>query len=277
MLQSGLFGTLALVLVLQAGKSPTFFKTPLTPQEMTNKQAVVDTTAGTIVIDLRPDLAPNHVGYFIKLAREGAYSGTIFHRVIKLGIIQGGDPNSKDPAKTATYGRGGLGVLRAEMSNEKAVRGAVAAVLQPDQPDSAGSQFFICVTDQPSLDGKYTIFGGVSEGLDVVQRISETPASATGLPAERIVIKTVTIRDTPPPEPEPFASDSPADLAQYQAVLDTTAGAITIEFFPDKAPEHVRNFLRLSSSSVLRRNVVPSHRPRLCHSRRVSDDAWPID
>ena len=251
MLQSGLFGTLALVLVLQAGKSPTFFKTPLTPQEMTNKQAVVDTTAGTIVIDLRPDLAPNHVGYFIKLAREGAYSGTIFHRVIKLGIIQGGDPNSKDPAKTATYGRGGLGVLRAEMSNEKAVRGAVAAVLQPDQPDSAGSQFFICVTDQPSLDGKYTIFGGVSEGLDVVQRISETPASATGLPAERIVIKTVTIRDTPPPEPEPFASDSPADLAQYQAVLDTTAGAITIEFFPDKAPEHVRNFLRLSSSSVL--------------------------
>ena len=251
MLQSGLFGTLALVLVLQAGKSPTFFKTPLTLQEMTNKQAVVDTTAGTIVIDLRPDLAPNHVGYFIKLAREGAYTGTIFHRVIKLGIIQGGDPNTKDPAKTATYGRGGLGVLRAEMSNEKAVRGAVAAVLQPDQPDSAGSQFFISVTDQPSLDGKYTIFGRVSEGLDVVQRISETPANATGLPAERIVIKTVTIRDTPPPEPEPFASDSPADLAQYQAVLDTTAGAITIEFFADKAPEHVRNFLRLSSSSVL--------------------------
>jgi len=251
MLQSGLFGTLALVLVLQAGKSPTFFKTPLTLQEMTNKQAVVDTTAGTIVIDLRPDLAPNHVGYFIKLAREGAYTGTIFHRVIKLGIIQGGDPNTKDPAKTATYGRGGLGVLRAEMSNEKAVRGTVAAVLQPDQPDSAGSQFFISVTDQPSLDGKYTIFGRVSEGLDVVQRISETPANATGLPAERIVIKTVTIRDTPPPEPEPFASDSPADLAQYQAVLDTTAGAITIEFFPDKAPEHVRNFLRLSSSSVL--------------------------
>jgi peptidyl-prolyl cis-trans isomerase B (cyclophilin B) len=251
MLQSGLFGTLALVLILQAGKSPTFFKTPLTLQEMTNKQAVVDTTAGTIVIDLRPDLAPNHVGYFIKLAREGAYTGTIFHRVIKLGIIQGGDPNTKDPAKTATYGRGGLGVLRAEMSNEKAVRGAVAAVLQPDQPDSAGSQFFICVTDQPSLDGKYTIFGRVSEGLDVVQRISETPVNANGLPAERIVIKTVTIRDTPPPEPEPFAGDSPADLAQYQAVLDTTAGAITIEFFPDKAPEHVRNFLRLSSSGVL--------------------------
>ena len=251
MLQSGFSGILALVLLLQAGKSPTFFKTPLTVQEMGNKQAVIDTTSGTIVIDLRPDLAPNHVGYFIKLAKDGAYTGTIFHRVIKLGIIQGGDPNSKDPAKTATYGRGGLGVLRAEISNEKATRGAVAAVLQPNQPDSAGSQFFICVADQPSLDGKYTIFGRVSEGLDVVQRISETPANADGLPSERIAIRSVAIRDTPPPEPEPFAADSPADLAQYQAVLDTTAGAITIEFFPDKAPGHVRNFLRLSSSGVL--------------------------
>ena len=251
MLQSGLFSALTLLLVFQAGKSPTFFKTSLTAQEMANKQAVVDTTAGTIVIDLRPDLAPNHVGHFIKLAGEGAYAGTIFHRVIKLGIVQGGDPNSKDPAKTATYGRGGLGVLRAEVTNEKAARGAVAAVLQPNQPDSAGSQFFICVTDQPSLDGKYTIFGRVSEGLDVVQRISVIPTNADGLPAERIAIKSVTIRDTPPPEPEPFTSDSPAELAQYQAVLDTTAGAITIEFLPDKAPEHVRNFLRVSSAGVL--------------------------
>ena len=251
MFHTGSIGILAVILLLQAGKSPTYFKTPLTVQEMTNKQAVIDTTAGEIVIDLRPDLAPNHVGYFIKLAREGGYTGTIFHRVIKLGIIQGGDPNSKDPAKTATYGRGGLGVLRAEVSNEKATRGSVAAVLQPNQPDSAGSQFFICVTDQPTLDGKYTIFGRVSEGLDVVQRISETPANADGLPSERIAIKSVTIRDTPPPEPEPFVADSPADLAQYQAVLDTTAGAITIEFFADKAPEHVRNFLRLSSSGVL--------------------------
>src|SRR5262245_53060183 len=123
MLQTGSFGVLALMLLLQAGKSQPFFKTPLTVQEMTNKQAVVDTTAGTIVIDLRPDVAPNHVGYFIKLARDGAYTGTIFHRVIKLGIIQGGDPNSKDPAKTATYGRGGLGVLRAEINNAKATRG----------------------------------------------------------------------------------------------------------------------------------------------------------
>ena len=115
---------------------------------MTNKQAVVNTSAGTIVIDLRPDLAPNHVGYFMKLAREHAFDGTAFHRVIRMAIVQGGDPLSKDPAKSSLYGTGGLGMLKAEFSAEPATRGAVAAVLQPNKPDSAGSQFFICVTDQ---------------------------------------------------------------------------------------------------------------------------------
>lgn len=218
---------------------------------MTAKQAVVDTSAGTFVIDLRPDLAPNHVGYFIKLARSGAYDGTIFHRVIKLGIIQGGDPLSKDPAKIKLYGTGGLGVLKAEISAEKHVRGTVSAVIQPGKPDSAGAQFFVCVTDQAALDGQYTIFGKVSEGLDVVQKISETPAEASGAPTNRVEIRSVVIRDTPPPEPEPFATETPADLAKYRAVLDTSAGPITVQFFADKAPEHVRNFLRLAAAGVL--------------------------
>ena len=217
---------------------------------MTAKQAVVDTSAGTFVIDLRPDLAPNHVGYFIKLARSGAYDGTVFHRVIKLGIIQGGDPLSKDPAKSKLYGTGGLGVLKAEISAEKHVRGTVSAVIQPGKPDSAGAQFFVCVTDQAALDGQYTIFGRVSEGLDVVQKISETPAEASGAPANRVEIRSVVIRDTPPPEPEPFATETPADLAKHRAVLDTSAGPITVEFFADKAPEHVRNFLRLAAGGV---------------------------
>jgi len=141
-------------------------------------------------------------------------------------------------------------VLKAEFSAEPATRGAVAAVLQPNRPDSAGAQFFVCVTDQPSLDGKYTVFGRVSEGLDVVQKISEAPASAEGLPNERLEIVSVTIRDTPPPEPEPFSTETVATLALYRAVLETTAGPITIEFFPDKAPEHVRNFLRLAEADV---------------------------
>ncbi|MGB2717188.1 MAG: peptidylprolyl isomerase [Vicinamibacterales bacterium] len=238
------------LLFTQGAKTKPPFKTPLTLAEMTNKQAIVETSMGTFVIDLRPDLAPNHVGHFIKLAREGAYDGTIFHRVILRGLIQGGDPLSKDPAKAKLYGTGGLGVLKAEVSGEKHTRGAVSAVLQPNKPDSAGSQFFVCVSDQPGLDGQYTIFGRVSEGMDVVQKISETAASADGRPESRIEIRSVTIRETPPPEPEPFASETPATLAQYRAVLETSEGPITVEFFPDKAPEHVRNFLRLASAGV---------------------------
>src|SRR4029078_975553 len=98
---------------------PRPFKPPLTAAEMANKQAVVNTSAGTFVIDLRPDVAPNHVGYFMKLARGGACNGTTFHRVIRRGIIQGGDPLSKDPAKSADYGKGGLGMLKAEFSSER--------------------------------------------------------------------------------------------------------------------------------------------------------------
>jgi peptidyl-prolyl cis-trans isomerase B (cyclophilin B) len=226
------------------------YTTPLTLAEMSGKQAVVTTSQGAFVIDLRPDVAPNHVGYFMKLAREGAFNGTIFHRVLRLAIIQGGDPLSKDPAKDRLYGTGGLGVLAPELNAERATRGAVAAVLQPNRPDSAGAQFFVCVTDQPALDGKYTVFGRVSAGMDVVQKISEAPASPEGRPAERIVIESVSIRDTPPPEPEPFSTESAAELARYRAVLDTTAGAITLEFFPDRAPEHVRNFLRLAQAGV---------------------------
>src|SRR4029079_9309054 len=147
--------------------------TPLSLAEMSGKQAVVNTSAGPIVIDLRPDLAPNHVGYFMKLAREHAYDGTAFHRVIRMAIVQGGDPLSKDPAKASLYGTGGLGVLKAGFNAEPATRGAGAAVVPPDTPDSAGSQFFICVSDQAALAGKYTIFGRVSEGIDVAQKISE--------------------------------------------------------------------------------------------------------
>ena len=214
------------------------------------KQAVVETTSGTFVIDLRPDLAPNHVRHFMKLASSGGYDGTIFHRVILRGLIQGGDPLSKDPAEAKLYGTGGLGVLKSEVNAEKHTRGAVSAVLRPNQPHSAGAQFFVCVSDQPALDGQYTIFGRVAEGMDVVQKISEAPADADGRPAERIVIKSVLIRDPPPPEAEPFAEATAEALASYRAVLETSAGAITVGFFPDRAPEHVRSFLRLASAGV---------------------------
>lgn len=225
---------------------------------MSGKQAVVETTAGAFVIDLRPDLAPNHVGYFLKLASEGAYANTLFHRVVRNGIIQGGDPLSKDPAKKGQYGSGGLGVLRAEHSAEPFTRGAVGAALRPGQPDSGGAQFFVCVTDQPALAGQFTVFGRVSEGLDIVQRISQLPADAKGAPLERVAITSVTIRDTPPPAPVPFANDTPEQLERYTAVLETTLGAITIGFDARKAPEHVRNFLQLAQAGVY--DGTPFHR-----------------
>lgn len=238
------FALLVLAAILQKS---SFFTTPLSLEEMKGKQALVETDRGSFVIALLPEAAPNHVGYFIQLAREGAYNGTTFHRVIKHGIIQGGDPLSKDPAKADRYGTGGLGMLRAELSGEKHARGAVSAVLLPGKPDSAGSQFFICVTDLPQLDGKYTVFGRVVEGMEVVQAISEVPADEKERALERVATRSVTIRDAPPEEPAPFSAETVEELATNRAILETSFGSITIEFLPDKAPAHVRNFLRLAS------------------------------
>src|SRR5688572_26417804 len=164
-----------------------FFTTALPESELRNKQAVLETSLGTIVIDLLPEAAPNHVAHFITRAREGAYDGTTFHRVIAMGIVQGGDPISKDPAQAAKYGTGGLGVLRFEENTEKHTRGAVSAVLVPGRRDSGGSQFFISVSDQPALDGQYTVFGRLAEGLTVAQKISTVGADNT-VPRERVEI-----------------------------------------------------------------------------------------
>jgi peptidyl-prolyl cis-trans isomerase B (cyclophilin B) len=240
---------LLLLSALALGQA-TPFKTPYSVEEMRNKQAVVDTDLGSFVIQLLPEAAPNHVGHFMKLARDGAYAGTTFHRVIRYGIIQGGDPLTKDPAKTALYGTGGLGKLKLEISGEKHTAGAVAAVLIPNKPDSGGDQFFVDVSDQPALDGQYTIFGRVVEGIEVAQAISAVDADAEGRPSKRIVIKSVAIRDTPPPVVPRFSKESAAELAAFRAVLDTTLGEIEIEFLTDRAPEHARNFLQLADAGV---------------------------
>jgi cyclophilin family peptidyl-prolyl cis-trans isomerase len=248
---------LLLVLPLQAQKRPAQapkandpYKTTLTAAQMTGKQAVVETTVGMFVMDLRPDLAPNHVGYFMKLAGAGAYASTLFHRVVKNGIIQGGDPLSKDARPGAPLGSGGLGVLQAEHSAEPFTRGAVGAALRPGQPDSGGAQFFVCVTDQPALAGQFTVFARVSDGMDVVEKISQSPADAKGAPLEKVAIRSVTIRDIPPPEPVPFADETPEQLGRHTAVIETTLGNITIAFDAQKAPEHVRNFLQLAQAGA---------------------------
>jgi peptidyl-prolyl cis-trans isomerase B (cyclophilin B) len=238
---------------LQAPARPPadqFFTNTLPPAELANKQAVLETAHGTIVMDLLGEVAPNHVAYFITRAREGAYDGTIFHRVIKMGIIQGGDPISKDPAQRAKYGTGGLGVLRFEPNDQKHTRGAVSAVLIPGRRDSAGSQFFICITDQAALDGQYVVFARVVEGINVAQQISLAETDGEGAPAERIEIRKATIRDKPAPAPEPFTTETVEDLSSYRAAIETSMGTMTVEFFPDRAPGHVRNFLRLASAGV---------------------------
>jgi peptidyl-prolyl cis-trans isomerase B (cyclophilin B) len=214
------------------------------------RQAVVDTSLGTFVIDLTPDLAPNQVTFFIKTAQDGGYDGTTFHRLVKYGMVQGGDPLTKDPAKRAQYGTGGLNAVKAEPRAPKMTRGAVAAVLVPNRPDSAGMQFFIVIVDQPSLDNQYTVFGRIADGMEVVQKISETPTDAAGLATERVTINHVTIRDTPPPAAVPFSVESPAELAQYRVALDTSVGRIVLEMLPDKAPATVRQFLRLVQAGV---------------------------
>jgi peptidyl-prolyl cis-trans isomerase B (cyclophilin B) len=214
------------------------------------RQAVLETSAGTIVWDLLADKAPNHVALFIKTAEAGGFDGTAFHRMVRYGIVQGGDPVTKDPAARDKFGSGGLNQLKTEISDEKLTRGAVAAVQVPGKPDSAGTQFFMCVNAQPSLDGKYTVFARIAEGLLVAQKISETPVDAAGLATERVVLTKVTIRDKPAETPEPFSTEPVEELARYRAILETSMGAITVSFTPDKAPDHVRNFLRLAQAGV---------------------------
>ena len=212
-----------------------------------SKQAVVETSIGSFVIDLAPDLAPHQTAHFMRLATERAYEGTIFHRAIKYGMVQGGDPVSKEPAKRTLFGTGGFNVVKAEARAAKMRRGSVAAVLIPGKPDSAGAQFFIVLADQPGLDAQYTVFGHVSDGMEVLQKISEAPVDADGLVTERIAIARVTIRDTPP---EPFLTETASELAGYRVVLETGMGPIVVELLADKAPETVRQILKLAAAGV---------------------------
>ena len=224
----------------------TYFVNTLPASELQNKQAVIETSMGTIVLDLLADAAPNHVAHFMTRAREGAYDGTIFHRVVPNGIIQGGDPLSKDPSQSARYGTGGMRELRFERNTEQMSRGAVAATLAPGMPDSGGSQFFVCIFDQLPLSGQYTVFARVAEGLNVAQKISQVEADNT-IAKQRVVMTKVTIRDKAAAGPEPFTTESAEELSKYRAVLETSMGNITLQFSADKAPNHVRNFLRLAS------------------------------
>lgn len=151
-------------------------------------KAVIKTQLGDMEVVFFPDKAPNHVQNFIKLAKSGYYNGTIFHRVIPGFMIQGGDPNTKDPKKPETYGMGGPSEkLKAEFNDTPHRRGIVS-MARTNDPNSAGSQFFIVVKDSNFLDGQYTVFGEVVKGMEVADKIVNLPRNARDLPTERVEI-----------------------------------------------------------------------------------------
>lgn len=154
--------------------------------------AILETTMGNIEIAFFPDVAPGHVENFRKLANDGYYNGTTFHRVIPGFMIQGGDPNSKSDDRSM-HGMGGPGYnIKAEFNSKKHKRGIVSMARSQD-PDSAGSQFFVVVKDAPFLDGQYTVFGEVVEGMDVADKIVNAKRDGRDNPLERIEIKKVTV------------------------------------------------------------------------------------
>ena len=160
---------------------------------MSDRQiAVIETNFGNIVIQLYPDVAPGHVENFVKLAQDGFYDGTTFHRVIPDFMIQGGDPNSKDEDRS-NDGQGGPGyTINAEFSDVPHKRG-ILSMARAQDPNSAGSQFFIVVKDSNFLDGQYTVFGEVIEGMDVADKIVNVKRDGNDNPLEKVTMK-VTIR-----------------------------------------------------------------------------------
>ena len=145
-----------------------------------NEVAVIKTTAGELVLELWPDVAPKTVENFKTLAKKGFYDGTSFHRIVKGFMVQGGDPLTKDSAKEHRWGTGDPGYkIKAEFNDRSHVRGVISMARSQD-PDSAGSQFFICLADAKFLDRQYTAFGKLIRGDDVLGKLGDTPTASGG-------------------------------------------------------------------------------------------------
>ena len=155
--------------------------------------AVVKTNMGTMVLEFFPDVAPKHVENFKALAKKGFYDGTAFHRVIKGFMIQGGDPLTKDEANQARWGTGDPGYkIKAEFNDKPHVRGTLSMARAQD-PDSAGSQFYICHGDPRFLDKQYTAFGKLIKGDDVLEKIATTETQPGDRPVKRVNVESIKI------------------------------------------------------------------------------------
>jgi peptidyl-prolyl cis-trans isomerase B (cyclophilin B) len=163
-----------------------------------NEVAIIQTSDGDMVVQFWSDAAPKTIENFKKLARSGFYNGTTFHRIMKGFMIQGGDPYTKDPAKEKDFGNGGPGyTIKDEFSQHDHQRGVIS-MAREKAPDSAGSQFFICLGSIPRLDGKYATFGKVIRGDEVLTKIGnepvkKNPAGEMSQPLNRVVIRAVKI------------------------------------------------------------------------------------
>jgi len=166
--------------------------------ENTNPIATIETTKGQITIELWKDVAPGTVDNFTKLANDSFYDGTCFHRIIAGFMIQGGDPQTKDQSLQDLWGTGGPGhTIKAEFSDRPHVRGVIS-MARSANPDSAGSQFFICLDNASFLDGQYTAFGTLSSGDDVLGDIGATPVESSNSgenskPKERIEVTSIRV------------------------------------------------------------------------------------
>jgi peptidyl-prolyl cis-trans isomerase B (cyclophilin B) len=162
---------------------------PVTVKEV----AVIKTSEGEMVVEFYPEVAPKHVENFKKLAKQGFYDGQCFHRVIKGFMIQAGDPNSKDESKKGSWGMGGPGyTINAEFNDKPHVRGTLSMARTSD-PNSAGSQFFICHGSPRQLDHQYTVFGKLLKGDEVLEKIATTPTEGPDRPVKRATIESIKI------------------------------------------------------------------------------------
>jgi peptidyl-prolyl cis-trans isomerase B (cyclophilin B) len=168
------------------------------PMNSANEVAVIKTSEGEMVAEFWPEVAPNTVENFKKLARSGFYDGTTFHRIVKGFMIQGGDPLTKDPAKESRYGTGDPGYkIKAEFNDRSHERGVLSMARSSD-PDSAGSQFFICLANVSRLDHQYTTFGKIIKGDDVLGKIGDTEVTMSdngerSKPTKRVTVESIKI------------------------------------------------------------------------------------
>jgi len=168
------------------------------PMNSANEVAVIKTSEGEMVAEFWPEVAPNTVENFKKLARSGFYDGTAFHRIVKGFMIQGGDPLTKDPAKESRYGTGDPGYkIKAEFNDRSHERGVLSMARSSD-PDSAGSQFFICLANVSRLDHQYTTFGKIIKGDDVLGKIGDTEVTTSdsgerSKPTKRVTVESIKI------------------------------------------------------------------------------------